>query len=77
MILRKDLLAAILAVTAAAALRAAPYVPALSPSAYDLGDCAAVEGTASITLTVALTPRNTHQRGQSRLEQGFAQPHST
>ena len=63
--LRKDLLAAVLAVMAAGVLRAAPYVPALSrPSAYDLGDCAAVEANASITITVALTPRNTHERDQ-------------
>jgi kumamolisin len=63
--LRKDLLAAVLAATAAGVLRAAPFVPALSPpSAYDLGDCAAVEGNASITLTVALTPSNIHQRDQ-------------
>jgi kumamolisin len=63
MILRKDLLAAVLAVTAAGVLRAEPYVPALSPpSAYDLGDCAAVEGNVPITLTIALAPRNAQQR---------------
>jgi len=63
--LRKELLAAVLAGTAAGVLRAAPYVPALSaPSSYDLGDCAAVEGNATITLTVALSPRNTRQRDE-------------
>jgi len=63
--LRKNLLAAVLAVTAVGVLRAAPYVPALSaPSSRDLGDCAEVEGNASITLTVALSPRNTRRRDE-------------
>jgi kumamolisin len=63
--LKKDLLAAVLAGTAAGVLRAEPYVPALSaPQAHDLGDCAAVEANVPITLTIALTPRNTRQRDQ-------------
>ena len=63
--LRKNLLAAVLAVMAVGVLRAAPYVPALSaPSSRDLGDCAEVEGNASITLTVALSPRNNRRRDE-------------
>lgn len=62
---RQHLLAAVLAAIAAGALRAAPYTPALSaPSSRDLGDCAALEGYAPITLTVVLNPRNIRERDQ-------------
>jgi kumamolisin len=62
--LRKSLPAAALALTAAGALSAAPFQSMPLPAANDIGDCAALEGNAQITVTVALNPRNTQQRDQ-------------
>jgi len=61
--LRRDLTVAALALTAAGGLSAAPFPQGvLEPAANDMGDCAAIEGNAQMTVTVALSPRNTQQR---------------
>lgn len=61
--LRRNLTAAALALTAAGALSAAPFPQGMpEPAANDLGDCAAIEANAQMTVTVALLPPNPQQR---------------
>ena len=61
--LRRNLTAAALALTAAGGLSAAPFPQGLlEPAATDMGDCAAIDGNAPMTVTVALAPRDTQQR---------------